>query len=283
MHFFYLDESGDTGTDLQNRDQPILVLGGISLRDEGWNKTGLAFEELIRDFLGRELPADFELHAYELLSPNGGGPFEGLELQRRTRLAIDILALLEERKHGTHFVAFDKSLVDATDCDMPLVYDASRPYLLAFDYMITWINWYVRDRLGQSARGMVILDRKEEHHEDIELILRNRRREGPKVHRVKWIVEVSYPIDSQRNPMIQISDLVIFCVRRFLEIEHGHRDAWSQDAKKFYAQAYDRILARTPRQALVQRGGRGYDRLNEYLEEVRCVPVGQWRRRYRPT
>ena len=37
MHFFYIDESGDTGKDLLNPEQPIMVLGGISLSDEKWN------------------------------------------------------------------------------------------------------------------------------------------------------------------------------------------------------------------------------------------------------
>ena len=280
MHFFYLDESGETGHDLLNPDQPIMVLGGISLRDEGWNATRVAFEALIGGFFGGAVLPDFELHAYDLLSPDGEGAFQGIDLGRRTGLAEDLLGLLEERRHNTHFIAFDKSRVHAADCGLVLAYNPSRPYLLGFDYMITWINWYVKERLGQSARGMIILDEKEEHHDDIERILQNRRSEGPQVHRVKWIVEVSYPVDSKRNPMIQMSDLVIFCVRRFLEIEHGHRDVWSQAAKDFYARCYNRIVGRMPHTTLVQRGGRGMARLNEYLSEVRCEPRGQWKHRY---
>jgi hypothetical protein len=39
MHFFYLDETGDTGTDLKNAEQPIFVLGGVTVRDKGWRMT----------------------------------------------------------------------------------------------------------------------------------------------------------------------------------------------------------------------------------------------------
>ena len=35
MHFFYVDEAGCTGDNLQNADQPIFVIGGVSIRDEG--------------------------------------------------------------------------------------------------------------------------------------------------------------------------------------------------------------------------------------------------------
>jgi hypothetical protein len=34
MHFFYLDETGCTGPDLENPEQPIFVLGGISVSDD---------------------------------------------------------------------------------------------------------------------------------------------------------------------------------------------------------------------------------------------------------
>jgi hypothetical protein len=39
MHFFYLDETGDTGTDLENAEQPIFVFGGVTVSDKGWRKT----------------------------------------------------------------------------------------------------------------------------------------------------------------------------------------------------------------------------------------------------
>jgi hypothetical protein len=35
MHFFYLDETGDTGPDLENTEQPIFVLGGVTVSDNG--------------------------------------------------------------------------------------------------------------------------------------------------------------------------------------------------------------------------------------------------------
>ena len=68
MHFFYFDESGDTGGDLNTPDQPVMVLGGVNLRDEGWNKTHEEFNRIIRRYFGSRLPDDFELHAGDLLS-----------------------------------------------------------------------------------------------------------------------------------------------------------------------------------------------------------------------
>lgn len=280
MHFFYLDESGDTGKNLLDRNQPIMVLGGISLRDEGWNTTRVQFDQIITNFFNGLVPADFELHATDLLSPSGEGHFAGRSMADRCGLVRDVLSLLEERKHGVHFIAFDKKRVHDIACGLVLPFNPSRPYLLGFDYLITYINWYVKEKLGRSARGMIIADEKENYHADIERIVVDRRREGPLAHRVKWIVEITYPVDSKRNPMIQISDMVIYCIRRFLELDAGYRENWSPETKDFYARCYDRIAARVDRTGLVERGGKEVKRLNEYLAEVRYLPTGQWRKRH---
>jgi hypothetical protein len=62
MHFFYLDETGDTGTDLENAEQPISVLGGVTVSDKGWRKTTDAIRKLINEFFNGAVPKGFELH-----------------------------------------------------------------------------------------------------------------------------------------------------------------------------------------------------------------------------
>lgn len=280
MHFFYLDESGDTGRDLSNPQQPIMVLGGINLRDKGWNETSIEFKRLLNEFFSDSIPDRFELHARELLSPEGEGPFENFSMEDRTQLAEDILDLIDARGHGIQLIAIDKAKVASTPCGLSLAFNPSRPYLCAFDYLITYINWYVKERLGISARGMIILDEKEQFVQDIERITHDRRFQGPVAHRIKWIAEISYPVDSRRNPMIQISDLVVYCTRRFYEIENGFRDSLPDDAKYFYARCYSKIHDRIARKSLIERGGRNYRRLNTYLSDIRSEPRAQWRRRY---
>lgn len=102
MHFYYLDEAGCTGEDLNNDQQPIFVLGGVSVRDEGWNKTQEDFAKILSDYFGGRVPAGFELHAEELLSPNGHGPFLGHDRERRSLLAKNTLSLLNTRSHDMY-------------------------------------------------------------------------------------------------------------------------------------------------------------------------------------
>jgi len=80
--------------------------------------------------------------------------------------------------------------------------------------------------------------------------------------------------------MVQLSDLVIFCIRRFLEIENGYRDDWPDEAKLFYAECFSIIESRVGKKGIVSRGEAKLSRLDEYLKEVRCKPKGNWKKRY---
>lgn len=281
MHFFYIDETGDTGDDLLNTQQPIFVMGGLTVSDEKWNPTQQKFVTIINAYFNEQIPVNFELHAHELLSPNGDGPFAGHNRANRNKLAFDILNMLVEHSHNVHIIAFSKPAIHANNCNVPLCFNHKKAYLLGFDYLITQFNDHIKHRLGSSARGLMILDKKDEHHESIETILHDRRFLTVATHRVKWVVEFSYPIDSTKNPMIQIADLVIFCVRKFLECEHGYGEAWPKAAKDFFAQCYNTIDGRlTFKQGIIDRPEPKLKELNQYIESVIRKPVGQWRKKY---
>lgn len=76
MHFFYLDESGDSGCNLNDEQQPIFVLAGLSVADKKWNKTKEALDRIIGEYFGGDVPDQFELHSHDLLSLNGKGPIK---------------------------------------------------------------------------------------------------------------------------------------------------------------------------------------------------------------
>jgi len=282
MHFFYLDETGCNGADLNPVQEPVFVLGGVSVKDQGWVATTEAIEAIIRNYFAPDpIPLAFELHAHELLSPNGEGPFAGHDRGRRNQLAFDMLDLIRTRSHQVHFVALDKNLIaaEATGAEHT-IFDARIPYLLGFDYMATLINHHVKERLGHTARGIIILDEKEMFDDQIARITRYRRFEVAKTRRIKWLVEFSYPIDSEKHPMIQLTDLAIYCIKKFLEMDRGYRDAWPQAAKDFYAQCFDKVYARVPQKPLVQQAGQHANGVNSLLARVTVRPRHGWKGHY---
>lgn len=280
MHFFYLDESGDTGCNLQDKQQPIFVLAGLSVADKKWNNTKERLDQIVSNYFQGNVPQKFEVHSNELLSPKGEGPFEGHPIENRLQLVRDLLSLIDELGHHVHYFALEKESLINAECEYETVYDSNHPYLLSFDYLITYMNWHVKENLGQSARGMIVMDEKKEHHEGVEEIIHNRRFEVPNTQKVKWIVEFSYPIDSRKNPMIQLSDLVALCIRRFLEIEKGYKPNLPEIVTQFYAECFNTIDKRVKGRKLIDRKGRNLKHLNNHVSNIQCKPKTQWRRAY---
>jgi len=81
--------------------------------------------------------------------------------------------------------------------------------------------------------------------------------------------------------MIQLSDLAMLCVRRFLEIECGYHDHWTFPAKHFCAEAFALVADRLDKVKLEPRNGRHSEQLNKYLRSIRAEPRPQWRKKYR--
>ena len=283
MHFFYLDETGCSGNNLHDNQEPIFVLGGISVKDQGWVKTYKSYNKILTDYFDvPELPDSFELHANELLSPDGEGAFLGHTREKRNKLTKDILKLLKTRKHKVHFIAIDKEkLHDNVTGSETDNFNPREPYLLSYDYLISYIEQYTKKCLGTTARSMLIIDVKDQYQHNIEKITHVRRFELPKTKRLKWLVEFSYPVDSEKHPMIQFSDLVIFCVRKFLEMEAGYRDAWPNEAKKFYQECFAIISERQQWTTLkLVDNSRSMRELNQLLQNVSVFPLRGWKNRY---
>jgi hypothetical protein len=280
MHFFYLDETGCTGADLTNLEQPIFVIGGISVTDEAWRTTNQRLRSAIEKFFNHAIAPEFELHASDLI--NGEGPFQEHEREDRNALAHRLLDIIAERKHAIHFVGIDKAkLAKAVQGAEHDIINCSIPYLLGFNYLVSYIERYVRDVLGKSARGMIILDQKDLYHSEIDRLTHFRRYEVANARQLKWLVEFSYPVDSVRHPMVQVSDLVIYLVRKFLECENGYRPKWGQEAKNFYASCYDKIIKRIKWNTLISASGAEEKGAHGLLGTCHSTHRRQWRRHYK--
>jgi len=113
---------------------------------------------------------------------------------------------------------------------------------VAYDYLVSKYEWYTREKLGRSARAMIIGDTKDGYEADIAIITHYRRVDAPTAQRVKWLTEFMYAIDSHRNPMVQLSDLVCFVTKKFLEVGAGFRENWASAAKVAYRDLMQRSM-----------------------------------------
>lgn len=279
MHFFYLDETGCTGQNLKDTDQPIFVIGGISVSDERWRKTTDAIEAAVSKFFSGNVPKSFELHAHELVSCSG--PFLGRTHGECNAFAHELLDTVKKLRHRIHFVAVDKTkLAEHADGKEHEIIDCRAPYLLGFNYLVTAIERYVRDKLGKSACAMIILDNKDLYQEDIDKLTRYRRYEVPAVRRLKRIVEFSYPVDSKHHPLVQLSDVIIYLTKKFLECENGYRENYQPAARNFFASCYEKICNRALLASLINVTGQEEVDAHELLQVCQSTHRPRWRKHY---
>jgi hypothetical protein len=107
-----------------------------------------------------------------------------------------------------------------------------------------------------------------------------RRFEVPKGRQLKRVVEFSHSIDSLRHPLIQLSDLVIYTTRKFLECDNGYRPNWSDEAKNFFASCYDRVQTRMWRTNLIDVEGKEEQEAHALLKLCQSTHNGHWKRHY---
>jgi len=278
MHFFYLDETGCTGPNLRDPDQPIFVIGGISVSDERWRKTTDAIEAVVSKFFNGRIPSNFELHAHELVSRSGR--FRGRTQDECNAFAHELLDTVVKLRHRIHFVAVDKAkLAEHAKGKEHKIIDCRAPYLLGFNYLVTAIERYVRDKLGKSARAMIILDKKDLYQLDIDNLTRYRRYEVPAARRLTRIVEFSYPVDSMRHPLVQLSDLIIYLTKKFLECDNGYRENYQPAARNFFASCYEKICNRALPASLNVKGLEEVG-AHELLKWCQSTHQRRWRKRY---
>lgn len=282
MHFFYIDEAGCNLRDLTHPESPIFVMGGLIVKDKGWNKTHGEYEKIISGYFTEAVPENFELHSHQLLSPKGDGVFLDHPRENRLKLAQDVLKLVIDRGHNFCLLPIEKSALavyDIKDIRNKDHVELKTPYLLCYDNMIDTIEGFIRVKRGQSARGMVIIDEKDAIKTEIETLTKFRRFCPTVSKRIKWISEFSYPIDSKKNPMVQISDLACFVTKKFYGIEKGYHDAYPQAAKTFYRDTYLLIHERLIKNGFTEETGRHSQHYNNFMNNVIPKPSYGWKKK----
>ena len=283
MHFYYLDEAGCNGRDLENDEQPIFVMGSVIISDEKWNSTNLSFNSIISNYFNGNVPDNFELHTEQLLSPEGDGPFQGHLRERRNGLADQLLDLIIAKSHHTAYFGIDKRVLATAlpiDCGIKSYLDFGAPFLISFDYLLSLFEWYTKTRLGSSARALIILDKKDEFENEMRSIVKYQKYQVPNNRRLKWIVEFSYPINSHINPMVQLADLISYLTKKYLEIECGYREEYSAEVKDIYRSFYTKIEQRLIRKTIVKYDTRvSAENYYEVLNSIKSVPSRLWRTR----
>lgn len=211
MYLMYADESGNTGTDYDNKEQPILSLAGIVVKDKKWHEINDYFEEE-KNKIYPEFKTH-EIHATELFNAPKSSVFKKYPWEENLKALEKIVDLILSCKLKLYYTniykpAFKKH-VSRTFGDNVKI----DPYLYAFSLNYNNFN---EDMQKIGSYGIVFSDDLQNISHSIELLY-------PKlVCNNKNIIEKSFYLDSKKNNFIQIADICALYINKFICIRDNH-------------------------------------------------------------
>lgn len=217
MHLIYLDESGNSGMNLNDPQQPVFVLCGLLVPEEKW----LHLERDLATALDQHCPnrpRPLEVHGAELRS--GRGYFKGFSVPQRIALRDHWLGLASQ--HGSRVIyraiskkRFQNWLLQEYGSGVQF-----NPYVAAFALVSQVVNDYLR-KLTPPQLGIFISDENKEVVSEVEKSIRLLRdHDGPL--RLSQIIEKGFFIDSTSSLPLQLCDLCALTIRKGEEVKMGY-------------------------------------------------------------
>lgn len=200
MKLLYLDESGSTGIDLENKMQPFFVLAGICVDVKNWHTTNDYFEqEKIKIY--KDLK-DIEIHTNELFNSNPKSFFyknywkDNLIILEKL---VDLICLLNiqitstviyKKQYKKHFG--NNIIVD--------------PYLYAFAILYNTFN---QSLAKINDYGIMFCDELQKMQKSLEVLYPKLKIEN------KNIIEKTFYLNSKKNNFIKIADICSFYINKY--------------------------------------------------------------------
>jgi hypothetical protein len=217
VYLIYFDESGNSGTNLSDPQQPVFVLGALIVPEHKWQSVEADLEGSLDKHVPPPRPAAFEIHAGDLRQ--GTGPFKGISVAARLAIRDEWLGVAV--KHNLRFIyrAITKSRYERWMKSAFGNNISVNPHLAAFPLVAQVANNYLRS-ISKEALGIIISDDNPEVVDDIERFLKLLRA-TPGSLRLDRIIEKGFFIDSRKSLLIQLADLCTLHARKEEERKIG--------------------------------------------------------------
>lgn len=218
MHLVYLDESGNSGLNLTDPQQPIFALCAMIINEKDWQP----LEQDLKSILDAQFPVwktvdGFEVHAADLR--RGTGYFDGVSVADRVAFRDDWMNA--GARHGVRLIyrsvykkAYAQWLTKTFGSGIVV-----NPHITAFALLAPCVNNYLQS-LDGSPRGMFISDENKQVMADVEKSIRVLRGEVG-LMRLNQIIEKGFFIDSSKSHPLQLCDLFALSLRKKEERRRG--------------------------------------------------------------
>jgi len=220
LKFVYIDESGNTGWNLKDSNQPYHFLSALSVDETNI----MGAQAAIKNIASEHFPlhysnTDFEFHGTELRK--GSGYFKGTPPDERIEIAHKLMSILKEYEVDVFILGIDKGNY----------YANVHPHQAAFVLLVERLNPYLK---SLNQLGLMVCD---ENHDIEQPIINDLSRFqeystsfGYKSVQATEIVDSVHFVKSHNNPIIQLADMVAYFTNRRKLVLRKYGEVWNDDA-----------------------------------------------------
>ncbi len=217
MNLIYLDESGNTGVNLQDPDQPVFTLCALLVPEAKWQPIDSEIQKVIETQTPFDFQGDFEIHATELR--NGTGAWKGIPHKQRLDCRDALLDVLVRHELCIFAKSTEKKRY-ASWCHRAFGSDiVVNPHIPAHVLLSQNLNQHLKN-LGKEELGILIHDENKDVDMEIETFIRMLQADSG-VLRLERILEKGFFISSKQSRLLQMADLCAFYVRKDQEQKAG--------------------------------------------------------------
>lgn len=220
MNLVYIDESGNTGLNLKDPQQPVFVLAALIIPETSWFPMEEKFYKIAQRFFGEKLPEPFEIQAKDL--KNRRGVFAGLSFADQLHFRNAMLQFLLDH----HIEVIYRRIIKRKFSDFcEKSYGSGikvNPYIMALPFVCLEVDHCLKQR-GVNELGMLIFDEQKENLDDAERSLHTLRLDSKSILKTSNIVEKGFFIDSSKSFGLQLVDFAAYYIRKYEEDAIGHR------------------------------------------------------------
>jgi len=233
MYILYADESGNTGTDYDNKEQPIFVLGGLIIEDKKWHEINKIFnEEKIK--ICPELSYT-EIHASEFFNSSKKSIFDKYDWKDNLMTVERLIDLILSLDISFQYIAIDKKSFKRSITDIFGSSIKIDPYIYAFGMLYDKISIYLNN---QKSKGLIFLD-------DILTIPEQLQNIYPVLSKNNTaIIENAMFLKSKDTNFIQIADIFAFYINKYICIKRNYKK-YSETKEKHCIDMYEKLSSKT--------------------------------------
>lgn len=234
MNLIYLDESGNTGLNLKDKQQPVFLLAAIIIHSSKWFDMEKDFNAIIQTYWGD--PADVEIHATDLVSRRES--FEGFAFGQTLEIRDKLLQMLVNYNVPLIYQSINKNKYEKFCEENYGPGIKINPYIMALPFVCMTVNQLLKKR-GSKELGMLIFDEQKESFADAEKSLKTLRLDPESVLKTTNIIEKGFFVDSKKSFALQLADIAAFYARKFAEDQQGHK------VSEYHKQTFEKIQTMT--------------------------------------